>query len=169
MLDQWHDFYLLIGGAAGALIGLLFVVVSLTGGLETKSIERGQKLYMTPNLVHFGVVLGVGALAMAPGVPRSIGGGVVTILALSGLFYTALVGIGLKRGEASEPPHWSDFWFYSFVPAVLYAALAVSGVMFIEGAPWALHAGAAALCVLMFVAIRNAWDLITFIAPRTKT
>ena len=168
MLEQWHDFYLLIGGAAGALIGLLFVVVSLTGGLETQNLERGQKLYMTPNLVHFGVVLGVGALAMAPGVPNCVGGGVVTALALLGLVYTAMIGIGLKRGEAPEKPHWSDFWFYSFVPAVLYAALAISGVMFIEGANWALHAGAVALSLLMFVGIRNAWDLIIFIVPRTK-
>jgi hypothetical protein len=42
MLEGWKDYFLLVGSAAAALIGLLFVVVTLTAGRELGTVERGQ-------------------------------------------------------------------------------------------------------------------------------
>ena len=70
MFEGWSDFYLLVASAAGALIGLLFVVVTLTAGREAQSTERGASLYMTPIVFHLATVLLGGAVAMAPGMPN---------------------------------------------------------------------------------------------------
>jgi hypothetical protein len=58
MFLHWDSFYMLIGSAAGALIGWLFVVATLTVGREQSSVSRGMKVYMTPTVFHFAVVLG---------------------------------------------------------------------------------------------------------------
>ena len=62
MFRDWENLYLLIGSAGGALIGLLFVVASLSSGLERSKALRGSSIYLTPIVFHLGVVLVVSAL-----------------------------------------------------------------------------------------------------------
>ena len=37
-LDAWHEFYLVVGGAAAALTGLMFVVVSIGPALALSAL-----------------------------------------------------------------------------------------------------------------------------------
>ena len=57
MFEGWDNYFVLTGTASGGLIGLLFVVVTLTSGLERGRALRASGIYMTPTLVHFAVVL----------------------------------------------------------------------------------------------------------------
>ncbi len=57
MFENWHDFYLVLGPAAAGLIGLLFVVVSLTGNLERSRALKATRVYMTPIVFHLGVLV----------------------------------------------------------------------------------------------------------------
>ena len=66
MFEHWDSFFLMIGSAAGALIGLLFIVATLTAGFEREQSQRGARLYLTPTVFHFAVVMVVGAIALAP-------------------------------------------------------------------------------------------------------
>jgi hypothetical protein len=81
---------------------------------------------------------------------------------------------GLARGLASiagiralrDDVHWTDLWFYGVAPSALYLALgAVALALWMggAGAPWGL---AAVVTGLLLLAVRNEWDLITWIAPR---
>lgn len=169
MGEDWHDFYLLVGGAAGALVGLLFVVASLTGGLDSQNSTRGASIYMTPTLFHFGIILGASALAMAPAVPPAASGAIVVALALAGLAYAAVVIVAIRFGRTAEPPHWSDVWCYGVAPSLMYLAVIGAGLGLAASARGAAYALAAALLGLMGIAIRNAWDLITWIAPRANS
>jgi formate/nitrite transporter FocA (FNT family) len=63
MFHDWENYYLLIGAAAGALIGLVFVVTTLTAGLDASRVSRGAKVYITPIVFHFSVVLIVSAIS----------------------------------------------------------------------------------------------------------
>ena len=56
MFHDWENYYLLIGSAAGALIGLMFVVTTLTAGLDASRVSRGAKVYITSIVFHFTVV-----------------------------------------------------------------------------------------------------------------
>ena len=62
----WDNFYYLIGSAAGGLIGLMFVVVTLTAGRDRSTMLRAADLYLTPTVVHFAVVLTTSAVALIP-------------------------------------------------------------------------------------------------------
>jgi hypothetical protein len=38
-IQRWHDFYVLLGGAAATLVGLTFVAASIGAGVLTSSHE----------------------------------------------------------------------------------------------------------------------------------
>ena len=167
MFQGWDNFFFMMGSAAAGLIGLLFIVVTLTSGADRSQIQRGQTLYMTPTAVHFAVVLSTSAVALAPGLPGPATAALVLIVALVGLASAARAALGIASPRpGAEPPHWSDFWMYGATPTALCVALCAAAIAMgaqVAGAP---HAFAALLLLLLLTGIRNAWDLVTWIAPK---
>ncbi len=53
MFSGWDNFYLLVGSAAGALIGLLFIVVTLTANMDARMRPRGAKVYLDSDRLPF--------------------------------------------------------------------------------------------------------------------
>jgi hypothetical protein len=162
----WDSYYFMIGSAGAGLIGLFFVVVTLTQGFDRDRALRGASLYMTPSLVHFGVVLSMSAVAVAPGLPIAITAGLFALVAAVGFGNAvwATIGIGFRR-LGPDAPHWSDVWLYGVAPTAIYAGLIVAAAGLAERAGWAVYANAALLLALLLVGVRNAWDLITWMAP----
>ena len=167
MPRDWDNFYYLIGSASGGLIGLMFVVVTLTSGRDRPTMLRAAGLYLTPTVAHFAVVLSTSAVAMAPGLPPPLRGAVFGLVLLIGLFYAARACLGIARPRLGvEPSHGSDFWCYGAAPTAIYAGLVtVVGLTFWLRAAWAPTAMAGLMLALLLISIRNAWDLITWIAP----
>ncbi len=167
MLQGWDNFYYLIGSAGAGLIGLLFVVVTLTSGRDRSSMLHAAGLYLTPTLAHFAVVLATSAIAMAPGLPGHLRGVVFGAIAALGLFYAARAALGIAFPRTgSRGGHVSDFWCYGAAPTALYLGLCVViSLTFWLRAAWAPAAMAGLLLALLLLAIRNAWDLITWLAP----
>ena len=167
MFVGWEKFYFMMGSAGGGLIGLLFVVVTLTTGGDAERLSRGQRLFMTPTALAFALVLAVSAVALAPELPRAASGALVAAMAAASFVNGVSVTLGLKafRGGA-EAPHWSDFYMYGAVPTAIYGALVAAAVAAGAGLPGATHVLAAFLLAHLMVALRNAWDLVTWIAPR---
>jgi hypothetical protein len=167
MFEGWGDFYLLTGSAAAALIGLLFVVVTLTQNRERSSAQRGTALYMTPTVFNFGMIVVLSGLALAPRLTNETVGWSVAIGALAGLGYAGTVSVRLKLGHAPEPPHWSDFWCYGALPFALYLLLLATAFPLGGGRALALYAMALLVMGLLLSGVRNAWDLVTWLAPRS--
>src|SRR5258708_7408676 len=111
MFEHWDSFFLLIGGAAGALIGLLFIVVTLMRSGDSGSLLRGASVFMTPTVAHLAIVLTVSALATAPGIPMSAAGAIFGACALVCLGFSARSLIMLAAGGIKAAP-WSDLWAY---------------------------------------------------------
>jgi hypothetical protein len=167
VFEGWSDFYLVVGGAAGALIGLLFVVATLTQGYDPAKAQRGVAFYMTPTALGFAVVLTLSALALAPRLGRAETAIVFLVVVLAGLAgaVRAIFGI-LALARRGESPHWSDLWLYGVGPTAAYAGLVAAGIGLWRNAAWADEAAAALLMILLLGGIRNAWDLVTWMAPR---
>lgn len=166
MFEGWDNFYLMLGPAAAGLIGLLFVVVTLTSGRDRRETSRGQALYLTPTALNFAVVMTISAVVLAPKMQPAATASLFSLVALAGLFGSirASIGIGSPRPDR-EPPHWSDFWLYGMMPTVVYLALCGACVAVWLRLEWAAQGLAGLVLVLLLVAMRNAWDLVTTIAP----
>jgi hypothetical protein len=166
MFEGWSDYFVLLGTASGGLIGLLFVVVTLTANVERSRALRAAGVYMTPIAVHFGVVLSVSAATLVPRMTSHQIAALIALFAALGLSAATRTCLGiLEFRRGADPPHWSDLWGYGVGPATAYVALEVAALSVWQGAAWAVYLLAALLLTLMLLAIRNAWDLITWMAP----
>jgi len=166
MFEGWSDYFLLIGTASGGLIGLLFVVITLTSGLDRDRALRASGIYMTPNVVHFAVTLVVSAMVLAVRVSTRVDALILAGAALAGLANAMRTCLGI-RAFSQEPGaslHWSDLPAYGFAPGAIYVLMIGVAAEIWVGAAFAPFALAALLMILMLLAIRNAWDLITWIA-----
>jgi hypothetical protein len=162
----WDGYFTLVGTAAAGLIGLLFVVVTLTAGYDRAQAQRGQSIYMTPTMLHFAVVLAASAMTLVPGLTALRATALLAVATLVGLVNTGWACHGIhKMGKGADPPHWTDFWLYGAAPAAIYVALGAACVAFALRLELAPHALAALLLGLLLLGIRNAWDLITWMAP----
>jgi hypothetical protein len=165
MFEGWDSYFLLIGGAAGALIGLLFVVASLPSGIERETRMRGASLFMTPIVFHFAVVVVVSGIALAPKVSASHAAWLLAAAAAVGAAHLAYVVKGIASPAPPAAPHWSDLWCYGVAPFLIYLCLGGSAWAVGNQASWAPDAVAAAGLLLLLIGIRNAWDLVTWLAP----
>ena len=166
MFLGWENYFFMLGSAAAGLVGLLFVVVTLTAGFERTRASRGQALYMTPTMVHFAVVFSICAVAVMPKLPARALAALAAVALALGLVNGVRACLGIANSRADMPaPHWSDFWLYGATPTLLYlAGLALCALVWV-GVRWAPEGLAGLLLVLALVGIRNAWDLVTAIAP----
>ncbi|MFL6764743.1 MAG: hypothetical protein ACJ8FO_06055 [Sphingomicrobium sp.] len=169
MFDGWSEFYLLVGSAAAVLIGLIFVVMSLMQDRSRSSVLAGSKLYMGPIVLGVSFVLVLSAAALTPGIGRCAFAAVAGLVAPWGLTRAVMSIVGIRRRLSDGEVHWTDPWFYGIVPGVLYLALGLVALAFWRDWPWAHEGLAAVIIALLLSAIRNEWDLITWIAPRSDT
>jgi len=158
VFEGWNDYYLLVASASAALIGLLFVVVTLTPPQDPSQVVRGQQLYMSPIVYHLAMVLTGGAVAMAPRTPDMLALAIIGLIAAVGLATAAWVTWQIGRSA----PHWTDRWWYGVGPGAAYLGLIVADLL--HSAPLI----AAGQLALLLISIRNAWDLVTWLAPRRK-
>ncbi|HEX8938402.1 MAG TPA: hypothetical protein VF776_09050 [Sphingomicrobium sp.] len=166
MFEGWSEFYLLAGSAAAVLIGLIFVVISLMQNRSRSSVLAGSRLYMGPIVLGVSFVLVLSAAALTPGIGRIEFAALAGTIALWGLVrgIWSIVGIGRLLNGAEV--HWTDTWFYGVVPSATYLGLGAVALAFWSNWSWANDGAAAATLAILLSAIRNEWDLITWIAPR---
>jgi len=166
MLAGWDNYFMMMGGAAASLIGLLFVVITLTAGFERANAERGQALYMTPTMVNFAVVFAIASVAEMPRLPAPAFATLASLALGLGLLNAIRSSVGIARPRPGAPkPHWSDLWMYGIGPGLLHVLGLAFCILILRGAAWAPPSLAGLLLVLLMVGVRNAWDLITAIAP----
>jgi len=167
MFEHWGEFYLLAGSAAAVLIGLIFIVVTLMQDRPRSTMLFGSKLYMGPVVLQMSFVLVLSAAALTPDItPRAMAAASAAV-ALWGLVrgVQSIIGISALKGEDS--PHWTDVWFYGFIPTMLSLLLVAVAAGYWRGAEWAVNAMAVAITGVLLLAVRNEWDLVTWLAPRS--
>ena len=165
MFDRWDEFYLLAGSAAAVLIGLIFVVMTLMQDRPRSSVLAGSKLYMGPVVLQVSFVLVLSSAALVPDITRAAFAAVCAVVALWGFARGAMSLTGIAAIKDPEV-HWTDKWFYGAIPTALFVALAVVAWAFWAGQKWALTGAAAVITFILLLAIRNEWDLVTWLAPR---
>jgi hypothetical protein len=160
-LTEWNTFYVIVGSAAGALIGLQFVVMTLIAERPAIRTPEAGAAFATPSVVHFGVVLLLAAVASAP---WPVVGAVAVfwgLVGLGGIVYAVIVTRRLRIQTVYQPV-FEDWLFHVVLPFLAYTMLAGSGYAARSNARPALFVLGAATLLLLFVGIHNAWDAVTY-------
>jgi hypothetical protein len=164
MFEGWHEYFFMIGSSAAALIGLMFIVVTLTAGRDRDEADRGKHLYTSPIVWHLAVVLALSGMALAPTVSPTLFGIASGGLGLLGIAIGTRSAVGITRFRSSPESGFDMFW-YGIAPAIAYVGLAAAAFAVLRGCPWGPTAVAADLMALLLVSIHAEWDLVTFLAP----
>src|SRR5258708_34512203 len=91
LLKHWHEFYLLIGTAAAALVALLFVAASGGAGLLSHHADGPTRTYVSPIAFHFTSAFFVSAAALVPSHTRLTLGAMGGLNPVAGMSYAAFV------------------------------------------------------------------------------
>lgn len=133
-LSNWQNFYMLIGTAAATLTGLMFVVTTLIAGILSAPWSAFSSISLLLGLFGLGMV-----------------------------FYLIIVMRRMRR-----VPHYQstleDWLWYMAFPLLAHIGLILAAIALPANPALALYIISAAMVLLLFVGIRNAWDLVTFLA-----
>jgi hypothetical protein len=162
-LEHWDSFYVIIGAAAGALVGLQFVVMTLVADRIVKGASEASPAFSTPTIVHFSVCLLLAALMRVPWASAIQAAWSWGLIGLAGFLYMLTVARHMQRQNAYRPDA-GDWLFHAVLPLIAYLILLLVGPWSRTSESSALFAVAAASLALLFLGIHNAWDSIVFIS-----
>jgi hypothetical protein len=160
-LAAWDGFYVIVGSAAGALIGLQFVVMTLIA--ERPALRAGDAgaAFGTPTIVHFSAALLLSALLHAPWPTIIPAAALCGVIGLSGGAYVIVVARRMLSQDVYQP-EFEDWLFHLVLPLAAYAILVMSSFAAVSHAHEALFGVGATALLLLFIGIHNAWDAVTY-------
>lgn len=155
MMSQWHDFLIMVGGAAAALTGLVFVAMSLN--LEVIARDATHRHRAIGTLTGFTAAFMICALALmgdqneqAAGVEWLVISGVAAGIYIHGYVQAIKIGkssIGLSNNRLAVG---TSLYIIEIIGAVMLALGHISG----------LYIASVALIALIVFTITGAWLLV---------
>lgn len=159
---EWESFFVIIGGAAGALIGLQFVVMTLIADNPPLRAAEASSAFGTPTIVHFSAALLLSALLRVPWHTVGPAAAAWGLTGLSGVAYTLNVARRMHKQTAYQPD-LGDWLHYVLLPLGAYAMLALSALPASAHKREALFGVGASTLLLLFIGIHNAWDSVAYL------
>ncbi|HVZ58716.1 MAG TPA: hypothetical protein VG935_03135 [Patescibacteria group bacterium] len=163
MIEQWHDFFIMVGGGAAALTGLVFVAMSLN--LEAILKEETHRHRAIGTLTGFTAVFVICALTLmgnqnyqAVGMEWLIASSVAAYIYIQGAIHArtngrSSLGLGLSR---------------LILGTSLYLIEIVGTIMIILGYIVGLYVAAIAMIFLLAYTITGAWLLLVGVYVEEK-
>jgi hypothetical protein len=160
-LAKWESFYVIVGGAAAALIGLQFVVLTLIAERPQLTAPEAATAFATPTIVHFGTALLVAALTRVPWETITSVAVLWGIVGLFGTGYEVVVARRMRMQKAYQPD-LEDWMFHLVLPLAAYVTLGLSAFWASSRTEDALLAVGGAALSLLFISIHNTWDAVSY-------
>jgi hypothetical protein len=164
-LAKWDSFCVIVGSAAGTLIGLQFVVMTLIAERPPSGVNETGNAFATPVIVYFATALLMSALLRAPWLDAATPAVLSGAVGLLGTVYALIVIRRMHRQKAYKTTtddwvHWAAF------PLIAYVLLAISGFAGLYSTHGAMFGIGTAMLALLFLGIRNAWDSVLYLVAR---
>lgn len=168
VLAEWHDFFMLLGTAAGTLVGLLFVAATVGSGVFRLDRRAPLRVFLSATVVHFSSVLVVSLITLLPLASWVVLGAVVIACGVVGLGYSGLALLDSVRDGLITNFDWEDRTFYGVLPVVAYVAEVAAGITLTGDAAEGCAVLAASMGLLLVVGIHNAWDITVWVITRRQ-
>jgi hypothetical protein len=157
--ERFHDFFVASAGVAGALIGLLFVAISVAPErLLAADAAQAHRVRASAALTSFSNALSVSLFALVPDVSL---GGTTTVVGTLGLMFVGGSLVSLLRARSREPSALRDASFVVGL-AIVFALQLYFGVRLLDddGDSGAVSGVCILVIVCFIIGISRAWELI---------
>jgi hypothetical protein len=162
-MDRWSPFYAATAAAAAALLGLLFVAVSINAAAAIGPAEASSRRLTEQAYQNYLAVMLVSFMALFPGVtPTSFGGETVAATATWSLW--VLIRFGQAVAQRVERRSWIFALRRHLSSLIGFAMLLVAALRMAFDWGHDENWVAAAMLMLMFSAIAISWELLKRIA-----
>jgi len=161
-LGPWSSFYVITGSAAAALTGLQFVVIALVKDTQGHTSNAVTAAFGTPTIVHFCAVLLVSALFSAPWHALSHLAYPLGCCGIAGTVYAIVIARRTVQ-QTRYVAVLEDWVWHVLLPFMSYAAMFIAALTLSTVAIFPLFLAAAAVLLLLFIGIHNAWDTVTYV------
>jgi hypothetical protein len=153
--DQWHDFFITVGGAAAAVTGLVFVALSLN--LEVVTRDATHRYRAIGTLMNFAGIFVLCSLALMGGQNHVAIGAEWLIVASSacGVFVH-----GFLRARSGGGSETTLSLLRTMGGTTLYLAQIAGSVVLLFGATAGLYIAAVAMVILGAYSVSGAWLLL---------
>ena len=161
-MKDWGNYFALTGGSAVTLMGLLFVVITLAAESPLRDDDRLRQTFLTPTLIHLGVVFLIALLALSPeGDSLILPFGFVGVVCLG---YSLRIALNAAREEGV----FSDAWvFHGGIPIVCYVGIVAAAWIAETSTRQACWVLGAVSALLLLVGMRNGWAIAVDVAQRS--
>jgi len=166
VLRPWQGFYSLIGTASATLVGLLFVAASVGSGVYTQDKQHAARAFLSPTVVHFSSVLAASMVAIMPTRSWVLCGLLIGGEGVLGFVYAVFVFRSMVRHALIAKLDAEDRIWYATLPAVGYMVITAAGTLLLFRVGQGCELLAAALCLLLLIGVRNAWDMTLWTVMR---
>jgi len=167
VLSHWESFYVIVGSSAGALTGLMFVVITLAADSRIQRTPLTINAFGTPNVIHFLAALLLSAILSAPWPNLKDPAHLVGLSAVSGVGYV-LVVLRRMRRQTGYKMVLEDWVWHFTLPMVAYVIMFVCAAGLSHDQSWALFGLGGISLLLLFVGIHNAWDTVTYMVAVSR-
>lgn len=152
-MASWENFAVIVGSAAAALLGLLFIAISIRVNVVASSIELRNRAAQI--LVLFGAVLVVAILLVVPEQPIRILGAEFVVLAIG-------MGVELhllerRAVERAGEPRVGPVLEVVSPNTITGVPLLAAGVILLCGATWGLYVLVVPVLSAFIGGLTNAW------------
>lgn len=153
--ELWHDFFVMVGGGAAALTGLVFVAMSLNIGRIVEDETHLRRAIGT--LTGFGATFVIAGLALM-GRQGHVAVGLEWFLVASASAFVYVMGYvqAVKRGGSSVALGGARF----ITGSTLHGSHVLGAALFAMGYVAGLYLAAATMVVLLAYMISGAWLLV---------
>ena len=162
-LTQWSPFFTTTASSAAALTGLMFVVITLLRDFERAGTQDGIGGFSTPTVIHFTLALLVSAVLCAPWPSAAAPGVIVALVGIGGIAVVTRATFRTRRVR-NYVADTEDVLWYTVAPLIAYGVMLAGGARLVWLAYDAPFEIAGSVLLLIFIGIRNAWDVVTFLA-----
>ena len=153
--DQWHDYFITVGGAAAALTGLVFVALSLNPSVIAKDPTHRYRAVGT--LTGFGAIFVICGLALMGGQDhRAVGVEWLAVSAVAAVVYVYGYVQAIRSGASSLGLQSRRL----FVGTTLHVLEIAGSSLLLSGYISGLYLAAISMTLLLAFMVSGAWLLI---------
>lgn len=156
-LVEWREFFVTTATVAGALIGLLFIAVSLH--LPVFNDERYEDLRLDARSILLGYVIAL-SLSLFPLIPQALASLGREVLLVFVFIAVASARSAPRLFRSGGVYGMRNRWFRIALLVTGLGTTLAGGVALLSGQTWALELLGASVIVLIVVSVLRTWDIV---------